>query len=171
MCGERFSICNPGNGGRCALRPTSWERTCKGRFRQAGAKNAAGKCTNLGKSYAKCAKGGSRMKKSRVYELPAPCRGCTRVKIPSACDNKDCKLWQMWFTRRWEKVRAYPRQQMDKTVPMGVLIGGRWYLPPDQMRQYIKNDPCESCKCPKELCQSPCRVKQVWLDVTKEVKR
>jgi hypothetical protein len=168
LCGERLSICAPGSADRCGLYRTGPQRTCKAHCLRAGAKNAAGKSTDLGNLCAKCAKGGFGMKKNTIYALPEPCRGCTRVKNPAVCENKECSLWRQWFIKRWDRVHIYPRQKMEQTVPVGISIGGRRYLHPDHMREYIRNDPCKDCTCTKALCKTPCRTKLTWMNATKE---
>ena len=35
----------------------------------------------------------------------SPCLTCIRVKDPSNCENKTCKLWKAWFIRTWEAMR------------------------------------------------------------------
>ena len=107
------------------------------------------------------------MKKS---ELPAPCRRCIRVKDTRNCNNAQCAAWRAWFAESWEHIRAYPRAQMDSpnAKPLGVSVGGRFYLHPDQLRAYCKNDPCEDCTSPGDLCKTPCRAKKIWMQVRKE---
>lgn len=101
-----------------------------------------------------------------IYRRPSPCLGCSRVKDPKNCENKQCKVWQEWFLERWEMIRAYPRQQMEQAQlkPVGVNVGGRYYSAPHQLEAYKKQDPCESCLCPKDLCTSPCSLRRVWAE-------
>ena len=98
------------------------------------------------------------------YYYPSPCVGCTRVKDPEACENKNCKPWQQWFIDRWELIRSVPRLQKETAVlqPLGVPLGGRYYAPPEQLADYRKNDPCDRCLCPRDLCTSPCPVRRAW---------
>lgn len=37
----------------------------------------------------------------------SPCATCTRVKDPSDCENKNCKVWKEWFLRRWKEIHGY----------------------------------------------------------------
>lgn len=101
----------------------------------------------------------------------SPCALCARVKDPGNCENKNCKIWQKWFLSRWELIRGYPRQAMDQMPlkPVGVSIGGRLYSHPTQKRNYIAADPCDSCKCPRECCAGPCRVRKAWEEVKGEI--
>ena len=101
----------------------------------------------------------------------SPCRSCTRVRDPQNCENKNCRSWQSWFIRRWDQIRTAPRQQVDATRPCaaGVNIGGQHYAMPHQVRQYLQDDPCESCVCPRELCDTPCRVRRIWEKTRNEV--
>lgn len=100
-----------------------------------------------------------------------PCALCTQVKDPENCENKNCKVWQKWFLSRWELIRGYPRQAMDQTPlkPVGISLGGHIYCHPSQRIDYIKNNPCDACKCPRELCTGPCRVRRVWEEVKGEI--
>ena len=41
---------------------------------------------------------------------PSPCKECTRVANPDACENKNCKYWKAWFLRRWSGIYAYGQQ-------------------------------------------------------------
>ena len=106
----------------------------------------------------------------RRSELPAPCRRCTRVRDAKNCNNAQCALWQQWFFERWERIRAYPRAQMDSKngKPLGVSVGGQYYLHPDALRAYCKKDPCEECASPRVFCKTPCRAKKIWIQVRKE---
>ncbi len=108
------------------------------------------------------------MKRNTGYALPEPCRGCAQVPNPSTCENKNCSRWQQWFIKRWDRIHTYPRQKMEQTVPVGISIGGRRYLHPDHMRDYIRRDPCQGCICAQGLCKAPCRVKTIWEEATKE---
>ncbi len=117
-----------------------------------------------------CANNVSGVKRRRGEPLPPPCRGCTRVPAPGICENKACPQWQRWFAKSWENLRKYPRRQMEKTEPVGLIIGGRRYLHPEQLRAYLKKDPCGDCGCPRALCQSPCRAKRIWEEASKEGK-
>lgn len=94
----------------------------------------------------------------------SPCLYCTRVKDPVNCENKNCKVWQKWFLSRWELIRGYPRQAMDQIPlkPVGIPLGGHTYCHPSQRRAYIQNDPCKTCKCPRDLCTVPCRLRRAW---------
>lgn len=94
----------------------------------------------------------------------SPCLTCTKVPIPSQCENKNCVLWRKWFLRSWENIRSYPRKRMDlaPTKPMGVPLGGRHYAHPHRIREYINSRPCDGC-CAKTFCKSPCKVLTNWL--------
>ena len=101
----------------------------------------------------------------------SPCMSCTRVADPRNCDNKDCRLWQRWFVGKWEQLRRGVRQGMENATmaPVGVEIGGIHYAAPNQVENYLRNDPCDGCHCPKELCAVPCRVKRGWLEARQDV--
>ena len=103
-------------------------------------------------------------------KTPSPCLSCTRVANPLDCENKQCKLWQKWFLARWALIHAYPRKAMDKDdrKPSGVSVGGRTYAPPERMREYLATDPCKGCLCPRDLCTTPCRVKETWVKAKEE---
>ncbi len=93
----------------------------------------------------------------------SPCMLCTRVKDPAGCENKNCKVWQVWFIERWEQLRCDVRAAMDAPVePVGVVVGGRHYAAPHQTRAYLQKDPCQGCACPKALCLAPCNLKRGW---------
>ena len=32
-----------------------------------------------------------------------PCKNCTRVFSPDACENKNCPDWKAWWIPRWEQ--------------------------------------------------------------------
>lgn len=100
----------------------------------------------------------------------SPCASCSRVKDPENCENKHCSVWRQWFIDRWETLRTCARAPMEQPLePAGVPLGGRHYSPPHRVRAYLENDPCNSCLCPKDLCQIPCRVKQTWENGKNEV--
>lgn len=101
----------------------------------------------------------------------SPCVLCTRVKDPGNCENKNCKVWQKWFLARWELIRGFPRQAMEQAplTPVGISLGGHIYCHPSQKRDYIANNPCDTCKCPQDLCTAPCRVRRVWEESKGEI--
>lgn len=69
----------------------------------------------------------------------SPCRGCSRVADPAACEDKSCLQWRRWFIDRWDAMRRqYPLQE------------------------HTDCDPCAACLCPRELCNVPCDRKQEW---------
>ena len=48
----------------------------------------------------------------------SPCKTCTRVKKPEYCVDKNCKDWNMWFVKLWNRLHcAYEPQlqQMEGT--------------------------------------------------------
>ena len=100
----------------------------------------------------------------------SPCMGCTRVKDPRDCENKNCQVWRRWFIGRWDRMRENIRAQMEQEpAPVGVTLGGKAYASPHQTEKYLQADPCESCLCPKDLCSQPCPLKRNWLAARKEV--
>lgn len=40
----------------------------------------------------------------------SPCEGCTRVVNPDGCENKNCKVWKVWFLHRWAQIYRYGKQ-------------------------------------------------------------
>ena len=100
----------------------------------------------------------------------SPCLRCVRVSDPENCTDKSCRAWQNWFLEAWERVRAIPRQQMDSPrQKVGVPLGGRHYAAPHQVDAYIKNDPCQGCMSPRQLCTAPCRSRKAWEKTVAEV--
>lgn len=99
-----------------------------------------------------------------MKKVPSPCLTCTRVRDPEQCENKACSVWRAWFIARWDSLRSSPRLAMEQArmEPVGVSLGGRIYAPPHQVREYLEEDPCEKCLCPKDLCTGPCRVRRAW---------
>lgn len=95
----------------------------------------------------------------------SPCMRCTKVPDPGACDNKDCAAWRKWYIGRWNDMRFSLRGGMEKVKrePVGVCIGGQFYAQPHIVRNYLRNDPCRECLCPRDLCALPCAVKRSWL--------
>lgn len=33
-----------------------------------------------------------------------PCKNCTRVPDPDACNKKDCQDWQAYWIPRWDQI-------------------------------------------------------------------
>ena len=100
----------------------------------------------------------------------SPCFDCKRVKNPKECENKNCQVWRRWFIHRWESLRAGVRNQMEKTPQkVGVTVSGNTYAPPDQVRHYLRNDPCDTCVCARNFCSQPCQLKKNWEDARQEV--
>lgn len=98
--------------------------------------------------------------------MESPCVHCKRVKDPKNCENKLCKDWQAWFIDRWETMREQVRKEMDtaQLTVCGIPLGGNQYAHPHRVREYLNADPCDQCPCPKDLCHSPCPVKNAWLE-------
>ena len=44
-----------------------------------------------------------------VKNCQSPCEGCTRVRDPDSCENKNCKEWKAWFLHRWAAIHRYGR--------------------------------------------------------------
>lgn len=105
--------------------------------------------------------------------MNSPCYSCTRVRDPQNCENKLCKDWQAWFIDRWETMREHIRLEMEltQTRELGVPLGGNRYANPHQIREYLENDPCDRCQCPKNICHTPCPVKIAWVEKVNEVNR
>ena len=96
--------------------------------------------------------------------MKKPCVSCDRVVDPANCDNKDCKAWRQWYIATWDDMRRAPRVNMEQvaTVPEGTVIGGVRYALPHRVHDYLRNDPCSNCLCPRDLCTIPCRIKREW---------
>lgn len=105
--------------------------------------------------------------------MVSPCLHCTRVRDPKNCENKTCKDWQAWFIDRWEAMREHVRAEMENVSieEVGVPLGGHRYASPHRAQQYLLNDPCNACPCPKDVCHTPCPVKSAWEEKNKEAKR
>lgn len=93
-----------------------------------------------------------------------PCLSCTLVQDPENCQNKNCTLWQQWFIHRWDQMRLCCRKEMEERElsPIGVNIGGNYYLPAHRRLAYLRKNPCDECPCPKDLCQTPCQLRRTW---------
>ena len=102
-----------------------------------------------------------------------PCLECTRVRDPQSCENKGCKDWQAWFLHRWEAMRQNIRSQMEASTirDIGIPLGGETYAHPDQIRGYLRENPCQRCLCPKNLCHIPCPARMAWAEKQNEVSR
>ena len=105
--------------------------------------------------------------------MSSPCLKCTRVKDPQSCENKLCKDWQVWFINRWEAIRNNVRSQMEGTVTqdIGIPLGGERYANPHRIREYLQEDPCRRCLCPKDVCHTPCQTRIVWGEKHNEVRK
>lgn len=102
---------------------------------------------------------------------PSPCLICCRVKDPMSCDNKNCVQWQQWFIGRWEATRKQLLSQLDRlpSPPKGVNIGGRRYILPHQIREYLQYDPCAGCSKRGKDCAASCQLRQDWEQTRNEV--
>lgn len=100
----------------------------------------------------------------------SPCTFCTRVENPLLCENKNCGTWRQWYICRWDSMRQAVRESREmRPQYQGIVLGGRRYAAPDQVRQYLETDPCGSCEIPRNLCQETCRVRQDWEKKRKEI--
>lgn len=93
-----------------------------------------------------------------------PCLSCTMVADPESCQNKNCAIWQQWFISRWDRMRQAHRKEMEalELKPVGVNIGGNYYMDSQQRLAYLRKNPCVECLCPKDLCQTPCQLRRTW---------
>ena len=164
MCGKMEFIWRKTGAGRYGLRPTKPGRICRRRSRQGGAIYAERRFTGMKKWYARNVKDGAGAQSPMRSELPPPCRVCCLVKNPAACENKECKPWRMWFTNTWNRRRreVLGKMEGEGQVLRGVSIGGRRYYNPDDLRQYLRTNPCAACHMGSGNCTSPCRIKQNW---------
>lgn len=101
----------------------------------------------------------------------SPCRSCCLAADPDMCSDTDCILWQRWFVSKWNAARQKVGDQYRQgpIEEVGVAIGGRRYAPPHRRREFLAEDPCRRCRCPKELCQGECQLRQLWLAGKQEV--
>ena len=129
----------------------------------AGARAAVRSCLMAA---GKCVNGVQERSAMMVKENMSPCLGCNRVEN---CSDKSCRVWRRWFLDQWEKTREGFRQMKDGPNPaVGVPVGGKCYAAPNQVRAYLREDPCEACLCPPDLCMTPCRKRRVWEDCARE---
>lgn len=106
---------------------------------------------------------------NRLYDV-SPCLRCSRVSDPDSCENKHCVPWRNWFVAQWNILHDYPRRMKDRPgEKLGVAIGGHRYAPPSLLQSYLKNDPCNYCACTWDQCHTPCRARQNWTMVKREV--
>ena len=98
-----------------------------------------------------------------------PCISCTRVTDPENCENKNCRVWQRWYIETWDQLRREPRLQKERQEKEteGTVIGGVRYALPHRVHDYLRNDPCTGCLCPRDLCTIPCRIKRDWITTLK----
>jgi len=98
-----------------------------------------------------------------------PCISCTRVLDPENCENKNCRVWQRWYVETWDAMRREPRLQREQQPKEteGMVIGGVRYALPHRVHDYLRNDPCQGCLCPRDLCVIPCRIKRDWTTTLK----
>ena len=103
--------------------------------------------------------------------MESPCLQCTRVRDPKNCENKLCKDWQAWFIDRWESMRDFVRSEIEQapTQEVGIPLGGRIYAHPHRVQEYMQQDPCQRCLCPKDRCEVPCPSKEAWLKMQRKV--
>lgn len=131
-----------------------------------GVRSAAGKCMLPEGSCVTVVKERSKMIMKNTVN---PCLVCGRCADPENCTDKSCRDWQRWFLQKWEQTRESFRQGKEQpNPPAGVVVGGRHYAAPHEVRNYLRRDPCGSCLCPKDLCHTPCRKRLVWEDCIRE---
>jgi hypothetical protein len=73
--------------------------------------------------------------------LNSPCLGCTRVKHPDDCENKQCPSWRSWFLHSWEQLRTRFARGKDPA---------------------LLADPCKTCQFPRQTCKTPCPKRLGW---------
>ena len=116
-----------------------------------------------------CAIGALERRDVTMKENISPCVVCNRVIDPENCTDKSCRIWQRWFLQQWEKTRNAVRQLKDMPDScVGVVVGGMRYAAPNQVQDFLEKDPCDSCLCPKDLCDIPCRKRKAWESCSKE---
>lgn len=42
-----------------------------------------------------------------MSKTQSPCLTCTRVKNPGDCENKNCRIWSVWFLKNWEQIHKF----------------------------------------------------------------
>lgn len=96
--------------------------------------------------------------------MKKPCLSCQRILDPCNCEDKSCRLWRRWFIDTWDELRMQYRLGREEPPEWeGTVIGGQRYALPHRVHSYVSNDPCDSCRCPRDLCAIPCRMKRQWL--------
>lgn len=96
----------------------------------------------------------------------SPCLHCARVRDPKNCENKLCKEWQAWFIERWDAMRTVLRATAQgKGLPRNpISVGGTKYHHPDQIRKFLKTDPCQTCPWREGICLETCQTKKSWTE-------
>ena len=108
---------------------------------------------------------------SFVQSVESPCLHCYMVADPQSCNDADCLVWRQWFASRWNAARQdVARQYRQRPLEeVGLLIGGSRYALPHRRREFLAQDPCRDCCCPRSLCHGSCRLRYLWRRGREEV--
>lgn len=120
---------------------------------------------------AKAAARKSSMGTTSATSAESPCQNCYMVADPQSCNDAGCRVWQRWFLSQWNATRKSVSQHYQQ-IPLqevGVMIGGIRYAPPHRRREFLLENPCDRCRCPWELCQGDCTLRQYWIAGVQEV--
>ena len=90
---------------------------------------------------------------------PNPCDICTVPK--GSCPGIDCSRWRTRYLYRQKQINAYAKRMYGTLVKKEDAF---CYEHPDIVRDWLKHDPCEQCRC-RSFCKGDCEVRTVWLNL------
>lgn len=86
-----------------------------------------------------------------------PCETCSRSEY--GCTG--CEMWREHYHRRQAQINAYARSVCQPKMDISAKFR---YAHPDEVRRYLRHNPCEDCQC-RYFCNTPCDAYLQWWDM------
>jgi len=96
---------------------------------------------------------------------PSPCDTCQ-----NPCDGGDgCEKWRIRYRYRQKQINAFAKQILRPVLQFR-KPNGFAYDHPDDVRRYLRSNPCSGCQL-EATCDQPCLVYLHWYDARMSIAR
>ena len=96
---------------------------------------------------------------------PSPCDTCQKL-CPGGCG---CEAWRIRYRYRQKQINAFARKILTP-VPQTQKPKGFTYDHPDEVRRYLRANPCAGCRL-EATCDHPCTVYLHWYNAHMAIAR
>lgn len=91
-----------------------------------------------------------------MRDYPNPCDTCEKSKKCPGCID-----WEIRYKYRQKLINAWAKKSVQPVLIQKQKFA---YSHPDDVREFLRHSPCESCKAEK-MCEIPCKTYWKWWDL------